>query len=124
MDNIIDIYDMLELKHIRKGFGGYTLSGHCHRNSTFETSNSCGNCDGACCDYCEKIPNDEIEVSIPSDELEQMLISKGCPEDVASDFAYNDFVRNHCRGYYFYFPTESGLKMNRPDLVEAFYKAN
>lgn len=120
---VLNIYDLLEERHIVKGYGGYALSGHIYKNSPFETSNSCSNCDGANCHICKKIPNDSIEVSIPSDELVQMLMKKGAPEDVAKDFAYDDTVNRFRKGYYFCFPTQSGLERERPDLVKAFYKA-
>ena len=120
---VLNIYDLLEERHIVEGYGGYTLSGHIYRNSPFETADSCGNCDGANCDICKKIPNDSIEISIPSDELVQMLMTKGAPEDIAKDFAYDDFVGNLHKGYYFCFPSQSGLERERPDLVKAFYKA-
>ena len=31
------------------------LTGHMHRNSPYETSSDCGNCDGARCDYFTKL---------------------------------------------------------------------
>jgi len=43
---VLNIYDLLEERHIVEGYGGYTLSGHTYRNSPFETADSCGNCDG------------------------------------------------------------------------------
>lgn len=44
------------------------LSGHMYRGSSYETSNSCGNCDGARCDDCEPmytIYNKETGEDIP-----------------------------------------------------------
>lgn len=31
------------------------MTGHLHKNSPFETDNSCGNCDGAYCDICKEM---------------------------------------------------------------------
>ena len=33
------------------------LSGHMYKGSAYETANSCGNCDGARCENCEKVYN-------------------------------------------------------------------
>lgn len=71
------------------------MSGHMYRGTNmeeFETIDSCDNCDGARCDYCEErtIPA-HWELSVESDKLYKALMENGVPEDAAADLAYNDF---------------------------------
>ena len=73
----------------------YYMSGHMYRGTSmeaFETIDSCGNCDGARCDTCERreIPAG-WELSVETDKLCKALIDDGVPTDVAEDLAYNDF---------------------------------
>ena len=73
----------------------YYMSGHMYRGTSmeaFETIDSCGNCDGARCDYCEKreIPA-HWELAVESDKLFNALVADGVDESVASDLAFNDF---------------------------------
>ena len=73
----------------------YYMSGHMYRGTSmeaFETIDSCGNCDGASCDTCERreIPAG-WELSVETDKLCKALINDGVHKDVAEDLAYNDF---------------------------------
>lgn len=70
------------------------MSGHMYRGTSmeaFESIDSCGTCDGARCDNCEKrtIPA-HWELSINTDVLYDALKEAGLDENVASDLAYND----------------------------------
>ena len=65
----------------------YYMSGHMYRGTSmeaFETIDSCGNCDGARCDYCEKreIPA-HWALAVESDKLYNALIADGVDEGVA-----------------------------------------
>lgn len=69
------------------------LTGHMYFNSPFETCDSCGNCDGARCDYCRelKIPA-HYEVAIPSDQLVDILKEiTDLPEALIHDLVYDDY---------------------------------
>ena len=63
----------------RKGLSVvYSLSGHIYRDSVYETSDSCGNCDGGNCDCCTPrwlLYKDEKLVGLCSDkeELEEVI---------------------------------------------------
>lgn len=70
-----NIFTIAEEKGLRVEF---CLSGHRHRNSTYETCNTCGNCDGWNCDSCSKmwsIYNDDKlqKVVYNKEELEEFI---------------------------------------------------
>lgn len=97
-------------------------TGHLYRNSPYESDDSCGNCDGARCDTCQKIiiPAD-IDCSIQCDKLEKMLLEVGIPKDVASFFTYDDSGKMYYQGYYFIWPTAQMLKDKYPDKYKEIY---
>lgn len=108
-----------------KGVSSY-MSRHMHRNSPFETSSSCGNCDGACCEdedgkpLCRRVQvPGHLEFSVYTDTLYTWLKEAGVPEDAASEIAYSDYCRNHTHdGYRLIWPSESMLKEQYPDLYK------
>lgn len=93
------------------------LSGHMYRNSPYETDDSCGNCDGARCDYCKKIVDEPyFSFCISTDELYDILISKGVSDGAAQDIAYNDFCRNHTSdGFHLIWPRDYHLEERYPE---------
>ena len=106
LDKILDkkywSYYYLARKH-------YT--GHTWYNSPYESDDNCGTCDGARCGTCREIIEElDIECSIQSNILENMLIEAGAPKDVAEYFAYDDSCRTVYNGYKFVFPKASQLK--------------
>lgn len=95
-------------------------SGHMYLNSPFETSDSCGNCDGARCDSCEKVTvPSEWGFSVNSDTLRDWLVAEGVPADVASELAYSDSNRRVYKGYRLVWPTEDELEEECPDFHAA-----
>lgn len=95
------------------------LTGHIYYGSAIESADSCGTCDGAKCDCCHEVLTNEIlEFSCESDKLKEYLIRAGAPEEIASEFAYSDFVGSHYKGYYFPWPSCEELKSVKPDLYE------
>lgn len=108
-------YYMMERKH---------YSGHLYRNSPYESDDSCGNCDGARCDYCKEIiePAD-IECSIQCDKLEKILLDSGVPKDVAEFFTYDDSCKTRYNGYRFVFPTAKMVKEKYPDKYKELLEA-
>lgn len=113
LDNVLDP-EFWTMMMERKSY-----SAHMYRNSPYESDDSCGNCDGARCDSCKEIiiPAD-IECSIYSDKLEQMLLDKGVPKDVAEFFAYDDSCKIYYKGYHFIFPSANMLKSKYPEKYE------
>lgn len=71
----------------------FRYSGHMYYNSPFETCDSCGNCDGARCDYCREIKIPEhYEIAIPSDALEDILKEiTDLPDGCVHELVYDDF---------------------------------
>lgn len=117
---IIDILDkVLEPEFWTMMMERKRYTGHLYRNSPYESDDSCGNCDGARCDTCKEIiiPAD-IECSIKCDKLEQMLLDKDAPKDVAQYFTYDDSCKMHYKGYHFVFPTAKMLKSQYPEKYE------
>lgn len=85
------------------------LSGHMNFTSPFESSDSCNTCNGACCDYCEKVVTaGHFEFSVNSNELFQWMLEANVPENVATEIAFGG--RGHSYdGYYLEWPTEETL---------------
>lgn len=113
---------LLDEKYWKKEHIKY-YSGHMYANSPYETSDSCNNCDGAKCDHCKLIEYDELECSIPTNELYDLLKKEGAPDDVASYYAYDDksFYKIKMTGsdgntYMFVFPNERYLKVEYPEV--------
>lgn len=99
----------------REGESFY-YSGHCHRGSAIETDDSCGNCDGANCDFCKKIVVDaHYEFSVYTDVIYADLLQQGVNEDIASDLAYNDFG---CKTHSLHMPTEDEMPEETRLLIE------
>lgn len=93
----------------------FHYSGHMYRGSPYETSNSCGNCDGARCEVCRKIVTPaHLGFSVSTDILHQWLLEKNIPEDIASGLAYGDSYSY--KGYYLVWPTEDRLKQKNNDF--------
>lgn len=92
------------------------LSGHMNFTSPFESSDSCNTCNGACCDYCEKvITAGHFEFSVNSDELFQWMLEANVPENVAIEIAFGG--RGHSYdGYYLEWPTEETLSEEFPEF--------
>lgn len=63
-------------------------SGHMYRNSPYETSSSCGNCDGARCDTCKTI----YEITDGYNE-DSPIIYRGYDETIFTSIktAYKEF---------------------------------
>ena len=88
----------------RKTDAYFYYSGHCNRNSPFETSDSCANCDGARCDYCRKIEVAATYEFVPySDVVYNGLVKQGINKEIASEIAYSD---RPCKTHYLYIPDE------------------
>ena len=97
---------MRNSKYWSLSHGTFHYSHHLHRRSPFETDDSCGNCDGAGCNFCRKVYDDEVVSSgIEVDKLEEICKQEGVPEDIAHDMIYNDFYSPSKSGYRFIWPT-------------------
>jgi len=107
----------LNPKYWRKNYVEY-MSGHMHRNSPYETSHSCGNCDGARCKHCKKIEYWEFEFSAPYDICIDMVISCGIAKDIAENYIMDDFYRNGQDGYFFLWPSEATLEKDFPEFYQ------
>lgn len=120
----IDILDkLLDPKYWMYYSESREYSKHCYRNSPYETSNTCANCDGARCYDCELITIPEhLELCIVSDKLCDMLIESGLPKDVAVFFAYDDSCRLQYNGYRLYWPSANLFKKRYPDKYEEYLK--
>lgn len=95
------------------------LSQHMYRNSPFESSDSCGNCDGAACDDCHRVTvPGHMEFSVYSDTLHDWLKEAGVPKDVASELAYSDTCGYTCKEYHLVWPNERMLKEQYPELYK------
>ena len=112
----IDIYDLIADEKYWEVDTDVYYTHHMYRNSPYETCSDCGNCDGARCNGCKKIRETSLKCSIPTDELYDMLISKGVDEATASDFAYLDSCKTLRNNFRFYWPTGNGLKARNPEL--------
>lgn len=89
---------------------------HMYRNSPYETDSDCGNCDGAACDYCNKIVDEGIfNHGVECNILESWLIEAGVPEDIAIDAVYNDFYKPNVKKYRIIWPNERMLKEQYPE---------
>lgn len=98
-------------------------SKHCHRNSPYETSNSCANCDGARCYDCELITIPEhLELCMTSDKLCDIIINEGVPKDIARFFAYDDSCELHYKGYKLIWPSANMFKSKYPLVYEEYLK--
>lgn len=49
------------------------LTGHIHRHSPYECADTCGTCDGAMCDYCERVTRREVTLSINTEESRELF---------------------------------------------------
>lgn len=117
---IIDILDkVLEPEFWTMMMERKRYSGHLYRNSPYESDDSCDNCDGARCDICKEIiiPAD-IECSIQSDKMEQMLLEKDVPKEIAQFLTYDDSCKTIYRGYKLVFPDANKLKEKYPEKYE------
>ena len=92
------------------------LSGHMNFTSPFESSDSCNTCDGARCDYCEKVVTaGHFEFSVNSDELFRWMLEANVPENVATEIAFGE--RGHSyNGYRLKWPTEETLAEEFPEF--------
>lgn len=98
----------------RKTDATFYYSGHCYRNSPFETSDSCANCDGARCEYCRKIEvAATYEFCSYSDVVYNDLVKQGIDKEIASDIAYSDYP---CKTHYLSYPDEIPEKTKK--LIE------
>lgn len=99
-------------------------TGHLYRNSPYESDDSCGNCDGARCDTCQKIiiPAD-IECSIQCDKLERMLDNLGIDRDIVLFFTYDDSGKMRYKNHYFKWPSAADLKEKYPNKYKEIYAA-
>jgi len=115
---IIDIMDKAgDEKFWRPESSRGYYSQHLHRNSPYESSDSCGNCNGANCDSCVLVVVPaQLEFSTYSDTLYDWLIEDGVPEDIAEELAYSDSCRRSYKGYRLVWPTETMLKEQYPQL--------
>lgn len=103
------------------------LSGHCYYRSPYETDDSCGNCNGARCDYCrEIIDKKHMEFVICTDVLEEIMRKANVPENVIYKyFSYEDGNRAISKlGYSLIWPTEDILKDKHPEFYDKLYKVD
>jgi len=123
---IIDIMDKANDEKFWQPEGSKSYySQHLYRNSPFESSDSCGNCNGANCDSCVLIAIPaQLEFSIYSDILYDWMIQDGVPEEVASELAYSDSCRRNYKGYTLVWPTENMLKEQYPELYHIIVSPN
>lgn len=99
-------------------------TGHLYRNSPYESDDSCGNCDGARCDTCQKIIIPAgIECSIQCDKLERMLNELGLDRDVVLFFTYDDSGKMNYKNYRFKWPTDTMLKSKYPEKYKEIYSS-
>ena len=49
------------------------LSGHLYRGSAYECADDCGTCDGARCDYCTRIINRDVKLTLSSEQFRTLL---------------------------------------------------
>lgn len=92
------------------------LSGHMNFTSPFESSDSCNTCNGARCDYCEKVVTaGHFEFSVNSNELFQWMLEANVPENVATEIVFGE--RGHSYGgYHLEWPTEETLAEEFPEF--------
>ena len=100
----------------------FYYSGHCHRGSAFESDDTCGNCDGANCDWCKKVIVDaHYTFHCYTDVICKDLVSQGIDKEIAADLAYSDYP---CKTHYLIMPSEipeeTKKKIETPDL-EVWY---
>ena len=113
---VVDIIDLVSEEKYWELDTDVYYTHHMYRNSPYETCDNCGNCDGARCEGCKKVTEIKLQCSIPTDELYEMLKSKGVDEATASDFAYLDSCKSLRNGFRFYWPSGSALKKHNPEL--------
>lgn len=110
------------------------LSGHCHRNSPFETDDSCGNCDGARCETCSTIVEPpHLEFGCTVDILEPIVyesireqypdLSEEEVKDLTSEFVYSDVNRYSYKGFHLVWPTDTQLKFNHLETYNEWVEA-
>lgn len=63
------------------------LTGHIHRNSPYECDDTCGTCDGAMCDYCERVTRREVTLDFTTEEKRE-LFKRAFPRDMEWDFVF------------------------------------
>lgn len=102
----------------------FYYTGHMYHGSPFESDDNCGTCDGARCETCKKviIPAG-IECSVESDELLQIVIDLGMPEDIAQSAVFDDFYNSRKTGLDIHFPTWQEFKEKYPEKYEEVVKA-
>lgn len=49
------------------------LTGHIHRGSAYECDDECGTCDGAMCDYCTRVVNRDVKLTLTSEQFRTLL---------------------------------------------------
>ena len=49
------------------------LTGHIHRGSAYECDDECGTCDGAMCDYCTRVVNRDVKLTLSSEQFRTLL---------------------------------------------------
>lgn len=92
------------------------LSGHMYRNSPYETDDSCGNCDGARCDFCESVTvPPHFSYCVEYTKFEASMIAAGVPELEARDIALKEgsLRSGDCIVIY---PNERELKDKHPEF--------
>lgn len=97
-------------------------SGHLHYRSPYECDDTCATCDGAKCEYCREIIDPaHLEFGIASDELVELLINIGVPQDCAEEYVYTDgYYDKNKYGYDIKWPTEDDLKEYSMETYKKF----
>lgn len=122
MKTVSIIDHVLDPKYWHHSFEQIHYTGHMYYNSPFESDDNCGTCDGARCDTCKKITIPAgIECGIPTDELKELLIKVGVPENVAADMAYDDFYSPIKSGWKLIWPDENELKSKYPEKYDEMF---
>lgn len=101
-------------------------TGHLYRNSPYETDDSCGNCDGARCDYCKLVTEPaHYECSVPVNILEDILNKHfDITDDCRSELVYGDrnsYIKDGVK-YILIIPSEFHIKNEKYNESIEFYK--
>lgn len=118
--NIIDY--VLDSKYWHHSSEQIHYTGHIYYNSAIECDDNCGTCDGARCDTCKKITVPAgIECCIPCNELEEILVKVGVPENIIKDMVYDDFYSPVKSGWELSWPDENELKSKHPEKYDEIF---
>lgn len=115
----IDKY-VLDEKYWEYEVGTGYYSNHVYRNSPYESSDTCANCNGALCDGCKFIMvKGNFICSIPSDELCNMIIKEGAPKEIAEELAFcADMCLDKIKDYILVYPTDYTIKKSHNDFYQ------